>query len=137
MLLNDATQCSTRRWYPLPLGSMLTLRKTFCAQDIDTLATFNKNLDEIQDGAIFIKGNVIEWVGKTAEIPKQYSSADKTLSLKNRVLIPGMVKLFPAHTLCLFHLTSVLSLSTHSSPQVNTHHHMFQCITRCVGQVRI
>ena len=111
------------------------LRKSFCPQDIDTLATFNKNLEEIQDAAIFVKGNVIEWVGKTADLPKQYSSADKTLSMKNRVVIPGMVDTVSAHILCLLNLTSVLSLSTVSSPQVNTHHHMFQCITRCVGQV--
>ena len=111
------------------------LRKSLCSQDIDTLATFNKNLEEIKDAAIFVKGNVIEWVGKTADLPKQYSSADKTLSMKNRVVIPGMVHTCSSPVLCLFRLTPVLSLSTFLSLQVNTHHHMFQCITRCVGQV--
>lgn len=60
-------------------------------QDIATLATFNDAGDEISDAAIFIQGNVIQWVGKTSDLPQEYSSADKVLSLKDHVLMPGMV----------------------------------------------
>ena len=73
------------------------------------LATFNKDLGEIADAAIFVAGNVIQWVGSTRSIPGQYSVADTIISLSERVVIPGLV---------------------------NTHHHMFQCLTRCIAQVR-
>lgn len=76
-------------------------------QDIATLATFNQGLGEINDAAIYIKGNEIDWVGRTADLPPDKTSADTILSLPDQVVIPGLV---------------------------NTHHHMFQCITRCVAQ---
>lgn len=72
------------------------------------MATFNSGLGELKDAAVFVKGNVIEWVGKTADLPADKQKADSVISLPNHVLLPGMV---------------------------NTHHHMFQCITRCVAQV--
>ena len=77
-------------------------------QDIATLATFNKDLGELTDAAVYVKGNVIEWVGKTADLPDKFKSANTTLSLSEHVVIPGLV---------------------------NTHHHMFQCLTRCIAQV--
>ena len=80
-----------------------------CVQDIGTLATFSKDLGEISDAAVYVKGNQIQWVGKTKDLPKEFSSADSTLSLPDHVLLPGLV---------------------------NTHHHMFQCLTRCVAQAR-
>ena len=77
-------------------------------QDIATLATFNKSLGELNDAAIYVKDNVIEWVGKTADLPSSLKTADKVVALPEHVVHPGLV---------------------------NTHHHMFQCITRCVAQV--
>jgi predicted amidohydrolase YtcJ len=77
-------------------------------QNIGTLHTLNESLGEIKDGAIYVKGNVIQWVGKTAELPAEFTAADEVISLENRVVIPGMV---------------------------NTHHHMVQSLTRCVAQV--
>ena len=77
-------------------------------QDIGTLATFSSSLGELKDAAIYVKGNVIEWVGKTSDLPADKKTADSIISLPNHVLLPGMV---------------------------NSHHHMFQCITRCVAQV--
>ena len=55
------------------------------------LATFNDKEEEIPNGAIFIKRNVIEWVGKTEDLPKEYSTADEVLSMKNHLILPGMV----------------------------------------------
>ena len=78
-------------------------------QDISTLATFNKDLGEIADAAIFVAGNIIQWVGPTSALPGQYCNADTVIGLSDRVVIPGLV---------------------------NTHHHMFQCLTRCIAQVR-
>ena len=77
-------------------------------QDIGTLATFNKELQELQDAAVYVSGNVIQWVGATKDLPEKFSGADTVMSLPGRVMIPGLV---------------------------NTHHHMFQCLTRCIAQV--
>lgn len=62
-------------------------------QEIDTLATFNDKGGEIQNAAIFVKGNRIEWVGQTKDIPEKYQTADQVVSLKDRVVIPGLVRL--------------------------------------------
>lgn len=76
-------------------------------KNIHTLATFNDKDDEIQDAAIYIKGNVVAWVGRTDDLPAEYNTADEILDMTDRVVVPGLV---------------------------NTHHHMFQCLTRCVAQ---
>ena len=83
-------------------------RKSILLRDIQLLATLDADLGDITDAAIFVEGNVIKWVGSTQDIPEEYSHAE-TISLPNRVVIPGLV---------------------------NTHHHMFQCLTRCIAQVK-
>lgn len=88
---------------PVPTRSLLV-------RDVQILATLDPELGDIRDAAIYVEGNVIVWVGTSNNIPKEYAKADETLSLPDRVLIPGLV---------------------------NTHHHMFQCLTRCVAQVRL
>ena len=55
-------------------------------QNIGTLATYNASKDEIDDAAIYVKGNVIAWVGKTADLPQEYSTADEVISMKDRVV---------------------------------------------------
>jgi len=59
-------------------------------QDIGMLATFNDKDEEIPNGAIFVKGNVIEWVGKTEDLPEQYSTATEVMSMKDHLILPGM-----------------------------------------------
>ena len=85
---------------PVPSRSLLI-------KSVQILATLDTDLGDIRDAAVYVEGNVIKWVGASSDIPKGIS-ADETISLPNRVLIPGLV---------------------------NTHHHMFQCLTRCVAQV--
>ncbi|KAK9829296.1 hypothetical protein WJX72_005009 [[Myrmecia] bisecta] len=79
---------------------------TLLLQNIKTLATFNKDLGEIKDAAIYVERNVIQWVGRTADLPPKYQDADLVLCGKDRIVIPGLV---------------------------NSHHHMWQCLTRTVG----
>ena len=86
---------------PVPTRSLLV-------RDIKVLATLDPDLGDIHDGAIYVQGNVIRWVGSSAMLPEELSCADEIVSLPDRVLIPGLV---------------------------NTHHHMFQSLTRCVAQV--
>ncbi|MEO0564027.1 MAG: 8-oxoguanine deaminase [Chloroflexota bacterium] len=60
---------------------------------------------ELQDGALFIRDGIIEAVGTLADMPSQ--TADQVLSLPHHVVIPGLV---------------------------NTHHHMYQSLTRVLAQ---
>lgn len=85
---------------PVPTRSLLV-------RDIQILATLDPELGDIRNAAIYVEGNVIKWVGASCDIPKPHATADETISLPDRVLIPGLV---------------------------NTHHHMFQCLTRCLAQ---
>lgn len=64
-------------------------------------------MSDIWDAAVFIEGNVIKWVGQTSSIPSTFMSAKLEISLTGHVVIPGLV---------------------------NTHHHMYQSLTRCIAQ---
>lgn len=78
-------------------------------QNVTVLETLNKGIGQIRDAAVYVKGGVIAWVGPTRDLPQDLTAADTILSLSDHVVIPGLV---------------------------NTHHHMFQCLTRCIAQVR-
>lgn len=78
---------------------------TLLVKNIHTLATFNDQGLELRDAAIFVRDNVIEAVGSLADMPAQ--TADTVIDASRHVVIPGLV---------------------------NTHHHMFQCLTRCIAQ---
>lgn len=76
---------------------------TLLIKNIHTLVTMNTEREEISNGALFIRDNIIEQVGTTPELPE---TADEILDLNNRYLVlPGLV---------------------------NTHHHFFQVLTRVV-----
>ncbi|GAA4013808.1 8-oxoguanine deaminase [Actimicrobium antarcticum] len=66
------------------------------------LVTMDAARREIGDGAIFIRNNVIEQVGTSAELPDQ---ADEIIDATGHVVLPGLI---------------------------NTHHHMFQSLTRAI-----
>ena len=76
------TRAGTAR--PVPTGSILL-------KHIQLLATHSSDLGEISDAAVYIKGNVIRWVGVTAELPADSQTADLVLDMKYRVVMPGMV----------------------------------------------
>lgn len=78
---------------------------TLLAKNIHTLATMDDAHSEIKDAAIFVRDNVIEAVGTLADMPQQ--TADTVLDLRDHVVLPGLI---------------------------NTHHHMFQSLTRAVAQ---
>ena len=79
--------------------------KTLLAKNIHTLATMDEARRELCDAALFVRDNVILAVGKLADMPAQ--TADCVLDLSDHVVLPGLV---------------------------NTHHHMFQTLTRAVAQ---
>ena len=77
--------------------------RTLLVKNIHTLVTMDEQRREIRNGAILVRGNVIDDIGTTAALPK---TADKILDLTDRyIVMPGMV---------------------------NTHHHFYQVLTRVV-----
>jgi cytosine/adenosine deaminase-related metal-dependent hydrolase len=76
--------------------------RTLLARHADVLVTMDDARREIPDGGLFVRGNRIEQVGATADLPP---TADEVIDLRGHVLLPGLV---------------------------NTHHHMFQTLTRVV-----
>ncbi|MFG5120794.1 8-oxoguanine deaminase [Methylorubrum sp. POS3] len=78
---------------------------TLLVRNIALLATFDDGGREIADGAILVRDNVIEAVGTTAELAGR--QADRTIDLSGHLVMPGMI---------------------------NTHHHMYQNLTRVMVQ---
>lgn len=76
--------------------------KTLLVRNARLLLTMDAARREIPDGAVFIRGHVIEQVGPSAELPTE---ADEIIDASGRLVMPGMV---------------------------NTHHHMYQSLTRVV-----
>ena len=78
------------------------MTKTLLIRHARLLVTMDAQRREISDGAVFIRGPAIEAVGTTAELP---ATADEVIDAHDHVLMPGLV---------------------------NTHHHMYQTLTRAV-----
>lgn len=66
------------------------------------LVTLDANRREIVDGAVFVRDHVIQSVGRTSDLPAR---ADREIDASDQIVLPGLV---------------------------NTHHHMYQSLTRVV-----
>ncbi|NDJ78062.1 MAG: 8-oxoguanine deaminase [Chloroflexi bacterium] len=75
---------------------------TLLAKSALVVVTMDDQRREIVDGGLFVRDNVIEAVGPTADLP---TTADEVLDLSGHVVLPGLV---------------------------NTHHHMYQTLTRVI-----
>ena len=75
---------------------------TLLLKDADVLVTMDAARREIPGGGVFIRDGVIEAVGTTDQLP---ATADQVISLAGTVALPGLV---------------------------NTHHHMYQSLTRAI-----
>ncbi|AOF86655.1 amidohydrolase family protein [Hydrogenophaga sp. RAC07] len=61
---------------------------------------------ELQDASLFVRDNLIEWIGPSAELPAALrDAADETIDARGHLVVPGLV---------------------------NTHHHMYQSLTRAI-----
>ncbi len=76
--------------------------QTLLIRDADWLLTLDEQRREIAGGSVFILGPAIEAVGPAAELPQ---TADVVISARGQLVMPGLV---------------------------NTHHHMYQTLTRAV-----
>jgi len=75
---------------------------TLLLRNAMVVVTMDEKRREIEDGAILVRDNVIEAVGRTSELP---SVADKVMDMTGKIVLPGLV---------------------------NTHHHLYQTLTRCL-----
>jgi cytosine/adenosine deaminase-related metal-dependent hydrolase len=76
--------------------------RTLLLRHADVVVTMDDARREIHDGAVLVDGHRIAAVGRTADLPPD---ADEVIDLTGHALVPGLV---------------------------NTHHHMFQTLTRAV-----
>jgi 8-oxoguanine deaminase len=77
-------------------------RRTLLVRNADVLVTMDGQRREIRGGALYAEGNTITAVGPSGELPE---TADRVVDLAGHVLMPGLV---------------------------NTHHHMYQSLTRAI-----
>lgn len=75
---------------------------TLLVRHARVLVTMDGQRREIEDGGLYARGGVIEQVGPTAELP---TTADEVIDATDQVVLPGLV---------------------------NTHHHLYQTLTRAV-----
>jgi cytosine/adenosine deaminase-related metal-dependent hydrolase len=75
---------------------------TLLVQHAEVLVTMDDGRRRIADGGLFVRDNVIERVGLTAELPAE---ADRVINARGMIVLPGLV---------------------------NTHHHLYQTLTRAV-----
>ncbi len=94
---------------PVPTGTILL-------QHIQLLAT-HAELGEISDAAVYVEGNVIKWVGVTADLPADSQTADLVLDMKHRVVMPGMVNTHH-HSEAPLTMHTPVDSSASCSPQV-------------------
>jgi len=68
----------------------------------DVLVTMDDERQQIADGGLFVRDNLIERVGPTSELP---TDADEIIDANGMIVLPGLI---------------------------NTHHHLYQTLTRAV-----
>ncbi|RLC82634.1 MAG: 8-oxoguanine deaminase [Chloroflexi bacterium] len=79
---------------------------TLLLRNADVLVTMDEGGRRISGGGLFIRDNVIEAVGPTRELPPE---ADRVIDASGMIILPGFV---------------------------NTHHHLYQTLTRALPQIQ-
>lgn len=82
------------------------MTRTLLATNADVLVTMDADRREIRGGGVYVVGNAIAAVGPAGELP---STADEVIDLAGHVVLPGLV---------------------------NTHHHLFQTLTRAMPRAQ-
>jgi 8-oxoguanine deaminase len=79
---------------------------TLLLKNAALLITMDEKRRQIEQGGLWVRDNVIEMVGPSSELPKE---ADRVIDASGRVVLPGLV---------------------------NTHHHLYQTLTRALPTVQ-
>ena len=82
------------------------MSRTLLLRNARCVATFDEQRRELSDASVFIRDHRIEAIGPAADLPDQ---ADEVLDLSGCLVTPGLV---------------------------NTHHHMYQSLTRAIPAVQ-
>ena len=82
---------------------------TLLIRRIHTLATQNDAGQEWRDAAVFVRDDLIVWAGPDADLPTDLHTADEVMDGRDLLVVPGLI---------------------------NTHHHMYQSLTRAVPAVQ-
>ena len=82
---------------------------TLLIHPIHTLVTQDDAQTELRDAALFVRDHRIEWVGPAWALPTHLQTADEVIDGRRLLVVPGLV---------------------------NTHHHMYQSLTRAVPAVQ-
>ena len=80
--------------------------RTLLIKNAHCIATLDAHNRELRDASVFIRGNVIEAIGPAHESP---AKADEVIDARSHLVTPGLV---------------------------NTHHHMYQSLTRAIPAVQ-
>lgn len=79
---------------------------TLLIRNAQCVATFDDQRSELRDASILIRGHVIEAIGPAADLTRE---ADEVIDARGYLVVPGLV---------------------------NTHHHMYQSLTRAIPGVQ-
>jgi 8-oxoguanine deaminase len=82
---------------------------TLLIHNSHTIATQDDARRELRNASIFVRDNTIEYIGPAAALPSQALQADTVIDASNHLVTPGLV---------------------------NTHHHMYQSLTRAIPSVQ-
>jgi len=82
---------------------------TLLIHNAHTVSTQDDEHREIRDASIFIRDGRIAFIGPHGELPTSMHQADRRIDARTKLVIPGMV---------------------------NTHHHMYQSLTRAIPDVQ-
>jgi 8-oxoguanine deaminase len=82
---------------------------TLLLHHIHTLSTQDDAQTELRDASVFIRDHRIEWVGPSRDLPPHLQQADERIDARQLLVTPGLV---------------------------NTHHHMYQSLTRAIPAVQ-
>jgi len=85
------------------------MSKTLLLRNARCVATFDEQRRELSDASVFIRGHRIEAIGPAADLADLANQADEVLDLRGCLVTPGLV---------------------------NTHHHMYQSLTRAIPAVQ-
>jgi 8-oxoguanine deaminase len=80
--------------------------RTLLVRDAACVATFDDQRRELSGASVLVRGNRVEAIGPAASLP---ATADEVIDGRGRLVVPGLV---------------------------NTHHHMYQSLTRAVRAVQ-
>ncbi|MES2529624.1 MAG: amidohydrolase family protein, partial [Pseudomonadota bacterium] len=79
---------------------------TLLIRNATCIATFDADRTELRDASVFIRDHRVEAIGAAADLPQQ---ADEVIDARGHLVVPGLV---------------------------NTHHHMYQSLTRAIPAVQ-